>query len=399
MSLIEQGHRVADVVGIDFGTSYTSISVAVDDHVCVLPDDHGYRLHPSVVFYPDGGPPTAGWRARPGLATAARRTIGSPKRLLGRRFSDPALAGTLQAVAYETREGPNDSILVDIHGTEYAIPQVCGEVIGHIREIGERRIGAPIRKAVISIPITYMGTERAALCRAAELAGIEVVATIEEPVAAAMSYGFGQAKEEIVAVYDFGGGTFDFTVIDISGYSFEILARGGDSWLGGDDFDLLLASSVADALWRAMQVELRHRAVEWKRLLFACEAAKRELSKETVAHIVVDNLIEQPRQMNLRQRLDRQTFEHLCGELFDRSINICASALGRAALDPEDIAQVVISGGVSHIPFIRAGINRFFKRFIAPTVNPDEAICAGAGLRAAQLAHHPVRGVGTLDLG
>ena len=398
MNLVDAGHRVADVVGIDFGTSYTSLAVAVDDHVCVVADDHGRTLHPSIVYYPDGTPPTAGWRARPGLATAARRTIGSPKRLLGRHFSDPALAGTLQSAPYRTLEGPNDGILVDIHGAQFAIAQVCAQVIAHVREIGERRLGTAIRKAVLSVPITFRAEEKAALRRSAELAGIEVVAMIEEPVAAAMAYGFGQRKEEIVAVYDFGGGTFDFTVIDISGYSFEILTRGGDSWLGGDDFDLILASSVADAIWRATQVELRHRQVEWKRLQFACEATKRELSSEHSAFIVVDNLLENPRQVNLRQELGRPVLEQLCSELLDRSIKICGSALGRAGLEPEDIAQVVISGGVSHIPFVRAGINRLFKRIIPTTVDPDEAICAGAGLRAAQLAHHPVAGLGRLPL-
>jgi molecular chaperone DnaK len=201
-------------------------------------------------------------------------------------------------------------------------------------------------------------------------------------------------RKEVVAVYDFGGGTFDFTVIDIEGYHFKVLTRGGDSWLGGDDFDSALAHAVANALWRATGVELQNRQVEWQRLLFACERAKRELSLRTETQIVVESLIESPKRINLRQKLGRPVLERLCEELFQRSLEICRSALGKVGLDPHDVHQVVVSGGVAHMPFVRDGLSRFFGRQLTALVNPDEAICLGAGLRAAQLSKHPVLGVG-----
>lgn len=385
--------QTADAVGIDFGTSYSSISIGLGDHLFLVPDDEDRVLHPSVVHFPEEGEPFAGWQAREKLVTATRWTVPSPKRLSGRTYTDQEIAGLLHSAAYKTLPGPNQTILVAMHGKQYAIGQVCAHVFRHMRDIVAKRLDFAVHKAVVSVPVSFRPPQRLALRRAAEIAGFEVIALIEEPVAAAMAYGFGQDKEEIVAVYDFGGGTFDFTVIDISGYSFEILARGGDSWLGGDDFDLALAESVADAVWRATDVELRNRAVEWQQVLFACERAKRDLTDHESAQIAVDNLIETPQQINLRQPIDRPLFERLCGELFDRSISICRNAMARAAIEPEDIAQVVVSGGISRIPFVRAGLSRFFKRELGDTVNPDQAICAGAGLRAAQLIGHPIKGI------
>ncbi len=386
---------VADAIGIDFGTSYSSASVGIGDELFVIPDPYGRTLQPSVVHYRDNGLAACGWDAREMLISRPRHTIASPKRLLGRKASDPTVAGLLQSASYKTLDGPNDSILVDVEGRHYAIGQVCSQVVTHIREIAERQLGRRIDKAVMTVPVTYAEARKNEVRRIAQMAGIEVLDLIEEPVAAAMAYGFGHGKDEIVAVYDFGGGTFDFTVLDINGYSFSVLARGGDSWLGGDDFDLALASAVADAVWRMTKVELRNRAVEWQRVLFAAEQTKRQLSTLEVARIVVDKLIEHPTPMNLRQKISRGVFEKLTAELVQRSLAICRSTLAQAGLDPLDMHQIVVSGGVSRIPFVRRELSAFFGREITPVVNPDEAICVGAGFRAAQLCRFPVKGLGT----
>jgi len=299
----------------------------------------------------------------------------------------------LQSATYRTERGPDDSILADLGGTQVAIPQICAQMVQHVRDVAEQRLGTRLERAVFTVPVSYGTGERAAITAMARVAGIEIAGLLEEPVAAAMAYGFGKGKNEIVAVYDFGGGTFDFTVIDIHGYSFRILARGGDPWLGGDDFDAALANAVANAVWRATGVELHNRAVEWQRLLLACEAAKRELSHTQQTTIDVPRLLESPRVLNLRQPLDRGTLERLCGSLLERSLAICEGALSRAGLDPADVHQVIATGGVSHIPFVRAGLSRYFARPIHDQVSPDEAICLGAGFRAAQFARQPVDGI------
>jgi molecular chaperone DnaK len=381
-------------VGIDFGTSYSSISAAIGDRVYMLADDDMHCLHPSIVHYTDTGLPIAGWRARELYLEKPHHTIMSPKRMLGLQFDEERTAAMLHSLPMPSSKGPDGSVVLHIEGHEYSVLQLCVPIISHLRELGEKVLGVPITEAVFSVPITFDEGRRNALRRAAELAGIETLAQIEEPVAAAMGYGFGKNRNEIVAVYDFGGGTFDFTVVDISGYSFEVLARGGDPWLGGDDFDLALANVIADAFWKATNVEMRNRAVEWQRLVFACEEAKRSLSETERSTVNMGNVIDHPRAENLEQPITREQLEKFCDRLVQQSVNICRSAMDRSGLEVDDIAQVVMSGGVSHIPFVRRAVSKLFGRPVELLVDPDRAICLGAGLRAAQLCKKPVRGAG-----
>jgi Tfp pilus assembly protein PilZ len=382
------GSSVSKAIGMDFGTSYTSVSVAVGEKVVMVPDEMGRVLMPSLVSYPERGAPLVGWSARPRLAHDPRRTVPSSKRLLGKTYSDPAVGGYLASASYLTTAGPQDTILIDIEGNQVAVPQVCASIIGQGRELAEQYLKRPVKEAVMSIPVTFTEAEKSALRRAAQLGGLEVIGLIEEPVAAAMAYQIGQRLNEIVAVYDFGGGTFDFTVLDVNGERFRVLASEGDGWLGGDDFDLCLAQAVADALWRATKIELRQRVVEWQRLLLACEEAKRTLSSDPIAYIVVDGILETPKRIDLKQKIDRITFERLSRELFDRSIGVCQAALYRAGLEPSSVTQVVVTGGVSRIPFVRKGLSQFFEREITSVVNPEEAIAMGAAIRAGRLVGH-----------
>jgi molecular chaperone DnaK len=380
-------------LGLDFGTTYTSVSVAVDDLVYLVPDEQGRVLFPSVVSYPEKAQRLTGWEARERLGHDPRRTIPSVKRLLGHKFSDPMIAGYLQSVTYRTAAGPSDTVLVEVDGTSYAVPQIAAAMIAHARDVAERTLGTTFKKVALTCPVTFTEDNKAALRRAAQLAGLEVIAFLMEPVAGALAYGLGQKKNEIVAVYDFGGGTFDFSLLDMSGDHARIVASEGDAWLGGDDFDLVLAQAVADAFWRATKVEVRQRVVEWQRLLLACEEAKRALSSDAETELLVEHLIETPRRVDLRQRIARELFERLCQPLFERSLEVCRLALDRAGLEPEHVTQLVVTGGVGRIPFVREGLARAFGRDVTSVVNPEAAIALGAGLRAATTCQHPVRGV------
>jgi molecular chaperone DnaK len=384
---------VCPVLGIDFGTSYTSVAVTIGDLVHLVPDTEGRVLQPSIVSFPPKGAPLTGWAARERLTHDARRTVASVKRLLGHAFSDPEIAGHLQSVPYHTLAGPQDTVLIEIDQERYAVPQVCAAIIAHARDQAEQALDLRFTQVALSCPVTFTEEKKLALRRAAQLAGLEVVALVAEPIAGAMAYGVGAEKNEIVAVYDFGGGTFDFSLLDMAGDHLRLVASEGDAWLGGDDFDLQLAQAVADAFWRATKIELRQRVVEWQRLLHACEAAKRELTGAEQTSIAVDGLVEAPRRIDLRQRLDRALFQRLTQNLFDRSLEVCRAALGRAGLEPTDVTQVVVTGGVSRVPFVREGLSAFFEREITAVVNPEEAIALGAGLRAAQAVEYPVRGV------
>ena len=385
--------QVAEIFGIDFGVTYSGISAAIGETVYMLPDDKGRTLLPSVISFPETGDPLVGWAARSRQLIQPERTVSSIKRLLGRNHSDQNIAGLLQYAPYNTLAGPGDSIVVDIGGERYATPQICAPIIRKLVETAERKLDTNVERAIFTIPVTFDEQQQSALKQAARIAGLEVVEMVEEPVAGALAYGFGQAKNEIIAVYDFGGGTFDFTVLDMSMDHYRVLVTDGDSWLGGDDFDLALAESLANAFWQQTKVELRNRSVEWQRLLFACEKAKRQLSEAPEAEVVLHKLIEAPQPKDLQHTIQRGAFESVCADLLQRSLDVCEAALGAIDLDPRDVTEVVVTGGTSRIPFVRDGVARFFEKEIKTLVNPEDAIALGAGLYAARLAQQPVTGV------
>jgi Tfp pilus assembly protein PilZ len=310
---------IAPVVGIDFGTSYSSVSVAIGDRVRLIPDDQGRTTQPSVVSFLENGEAIVGWPARQMVAQNPSRVISSVKRLLGEKYSDLASSGYLQSTAYKTQPGVNDSVVVVIDEQPYRVAEICSRVINHIKQIAEGYLGQPVTQAVLSCPVSFSQESRNALLRVAELAKLKVIDIIEEPVAGALAYGIGGGKNEIIAVYDFGGGTFDFSILDINNNNIRVLNTAGDRWLGGDDFDEALAQSVADAFWRQTKIELRQRVIEWQRLLLACEAVKRELTKNTKAQLWVPDIIESQR-LEIRQTVERSTFDELCQDLLERSL-------------------------------------------------------------------------------
>ncbi|MGC4120086.1 MAG: Hsp70 family protein [Myxococcales bacterium] len=199
----------------------------------------------------------------------------------------------------------------------------------------------------------------------------------------------------MVGVYDFGGGTFDFSVVDITADHFRVLGFAGDAWLGGDDFDVAMAEALANAFWRQNGVELRERAVEWQRLLEACEVTKRALSREAAAVLTLEAIVERPQRIDLRQTVQRSILEQLTRPLVDRSLVLCRQVLERLGLEAQDLTQVIVTGGITRLPFVREAVARAFGRPIPTVVHPDEAVGLGAGLRAAQIAGHHVAGVGS----
>ena len=326
-----------------------------------------------------------GWTARARLAADPQRTVSSVKRMLGHRWDDPGIQGYLAQTSFRTEKGPGDQIVIVIGDQPVAISQACGLIIRSACELAQRRLGAPITRAALSMPVTFGPAEQAALKRAAQLAGVEVLGLIDEPMAAALAYDYGKSANEIIAVYDFGGGTFDFTVLDVSHRSFRVVATRGDPWLGGDDFDLALAQYAADRFWRATKVELRSRAVEWQRLLIAAEEAKRQLTAADSAIISVPQAILAPKPTDLCIAVDRALLAELCGPLVARSIEVCQEALDAAGLGPENVTRVVLAGGITHIPLVQEVVGRFFEREIESVVSPDAAVAEGTAIHAARL--------------
>ena len=375
----------ARAIGLDFGTTYSSVSVAIGDRVYLIPDEHGVVLQPSLVAYPEHGAPIVGEPARQMMAEDPRRVVASAKRFLGRQFSHPKIAGLIYSAAYKILPGPNDSILIDMDGETYAIGQVCAQIIGHMRQIATRQLGFPVTQAVLSCPVGFEERERTALKRAAEIAGLKVLALIEEPVAGALAYGLARDQKERVAVYDFGGGTFDFQrararggAVQGSGHRRGRLARGGrlrhraGLRVGGP----LLA---ADSDRAAPEDRRMAAAADRKR---ACQAGADRGGHGDPAHRGGGR---DPGSDGPSPDLRPGHLEALCAELLDRSICICSEVLESLELTPQDMDQVVVMGGISRIPMVRGAVAKLFDRVISEVVNPEEAVVIGAGLHAAKL--------------
>ena len=385
----EQAYRPAmrssqlPIVGIDFGTSYSSIAL-MRAGLEVIPDENGDILLPSVISFPNPGQTLIGWDARNRMGGEGQFTIVSPKRLLGRLYKDPQVAQLLGGLAFRTFAGTDKFVRFEAHGEIYTVTDICAMILGRLRERACRYLDAEVSKAVFTVPVGFGTLQRSALEVAARKAGLEPVGLLTEPSAAVLAHGF-RSQRGVVAVYDFGGGTFDFSILEVSETAFQVLCAGGDPWLGGDDFDNVIASALADRFWKETGVDLRNRAVEWQALIFACEQAKRILSSKSAAEVRVDNLLHTAKgSKGLRYKVTRKEFVALAKPLIEKSISIAEKVMGQAGISPRQVDAVTLTGGTSMIPAVREAVSKYFGRKPIEG-DPDLAVVRGASLRAAEL--------------
>jgi len=378
------GADKAPIFGIDFGTTYSSIALVKEGGIQVLEDTEGNTMIPSVVCYPTrGAPPVVGWAAREMVPTHRSTTFVSFKRLLGRDFNDPRVAAFITASPVQLEAGPEGGVTARVHGEGIAIPQVAADVLRHLMAMGEAATGEPVRRAVFSSPVRFGERERRALEQAAKLAGLEIAAMVDEPAAAAMAYGLGRADGERIAIYDFGGGTFDCAVLQIRNQHFSMLSSGGDAWLGGDDFDLAMANHAADVFWQKNDIELRSRVVEWQRLIMLAERVKRKLSTVNSVDLRARRIVQlADGTVDLQLRFNRRLFAELCLELVERSLAEIGLRLGEAGVRPHELDHLVLTGGVSRIPLVRSKLSEYFQREIEVAVNPEQAMVVGNAIYA-----------------
>lgn len=374
------------VVGIDLGTTYTSIAAVVGKKVTMLPWDGGAKSVPTVVSFPEAMKVMVGAGARDRLATDPQHTVASPKRLLGRKYEDREIQGFLGQAPYRTLSGPDGSVVVEIWGQQYAVTQLCSYMLEEARRTAEHELATAVRRCVLTVPVSFDEARVKILRRAAEMAQLEVVALIDEPSAAALANRFDPGFGGLVGVYDFGGGTFDFSVVDVSGGDFQVMATAGDTWLGGDDFDSVLAEAAANQFWRMHKVDLRKQAVEWQKLVFACERAKRGLSLEDTSAIVVPEVLRTADGLvDLNISIDRATFERACSPIVERSLATCDEALALLGMAPSELSTVYLSGGTTYIPTVRQALADHFGVPVRTGVPPEHAVCLGAAIHAAQI--------------
>ena len=372
------------IIGIDLGTTNSVVAIMEGASPKVLINQQGSRLTPSVVGFSDKGERLVGQPARHQQITNPRNTVYSIKRFMGRRHNEVAVEEKM--VPFEVIGSPEELVKVRVRSKDYTPQEVSAMVLGDLKKTAEDYLGDKVDRAVITVPAYFNDSQRQATKEAGEIAGLKVERIINEPTAAALAYGLDKKKNEKVAVFDFGGGTFDISILDIGENVFEVLSTNGDTHLGGDDLDEVLINYVADEFKRQEGIDIRKDAMALQRLKEACEKAKCELSTAMEANVnlpFITATAEGPK--HLTMTLTRAKLEQLCEPVFQRLVNPCKQALSDAKLTAEDIDEAVLVGGSTRIPRVRQIAKDLFGKEPNKSVNPDEVVAIGAAIQAAIL--------------
>ena len=375
------------VVGIDLGTTNTVVGIAKDGQVTAIRDADGDYLIPSVVSFHPSGSILVGRAAKDRRVIDAANTVYSIKRLIGRSWNSEEVGHARARFPFEMREGPGQAALVVARGETYTLPEISAFVLRHAKALAEKSLGEPVDRAVITVPANFNDLQRAATKVAGRVAGLEVLRILNEPTAAALAYGYGKGKGERVAIYDFGGGTFDVTLLDLSGNVFEVLATAGNTFLGGDDIDIAIAERMAGACLERHRIDARADPQVFERLRFHAEKLKVQLSAAPEASVQVPDVGHDVARKPLRLdfRMTQIELDSLATPLVDRTFEVCAEALEIARVSPKDIHHVVLVGGSTRLPIVRRRVAEYFGQPPLDRINPDEVVAIGAAIQANAL--------------
>ncbi len=373
------------IIGIDLGTTNSVVAIMEAGQPKVLVNDSGSRLTPSVVAFTDKGERLVGQRARNQQVTNPKRTIYSIKRFMGRRHNEVATEEKM--VPYKIVGGPEELVRVEIDGKQYAPPEISAMILRDLKATAERYLGETVERAVITVPAYFNDSQRQATKEAGQIAGLKVERILPEPTAAALAYGLDKKKNEKIAVFDLGGGTFDISILDVGEGVFETLSVNGDTHLGGDDFDEALINHVAEEFRRKEGVDLRKDPMALQRLKEACERAKCELSGSLETTINLPYITaDASGPKHLQLTLTRSKFEQLIEPLVERCRGPVLRALEDAKLAPRDIDEVVLVGGSTRVPMVQRLVRDIFGKEPNRSLNPDEVVAIGAAIQGAVLS-------------
>jgi len=373
------------IIGIDLGTTLSVVAVMEGSAPKVLINSSGSRLTPSVVGFTDKGERLVGQIARHQQVTNPENTVYSIKRFMGRRHKE--VAGEEKIVPYKITGGPDELVKVNVRGKEYTPPEVSAMILQDLKKTAEDYLGETVERAVITVPAYFNDAQRQATKDAGRIAGLKVERIINEPTAAALAYGLESKKNEKVAIFDFGGGTFDISILDIGDNVFEVLSTNGDTHLGGDDLDAVLINYLADEFKKTEGIDLRKDPMAHQRLKEAAEKAKCELSTQLEATVNLPFITaDSSGPKHLQITLSRSKFEALCEPVFEKLKSPCYKAMEDAKLTPKDIAEVLFVGGSTRIPKVYDIAKDIFKKEPNKSLNPDEVVALGAAVQGAVLA-------------
>ena len=377
---------MAKIIGIDLGTTNSVVAVMQGGEPVVIPSREGERLIPSVVAVNKNSERLVGRVARNQAVTNPTNTIFSVKRLMGGRYEDAEVQRALTRVPYEIKKAPNGDARVELAGRDYSPPEISAMILSKIKADAEAYLGETVTQAVITVPAYFNDSQRNATKDAGKIAGLEVLRIINEPTASSLAYGLDKKSNEIIAVYDLGGGTFDISILDVGDGVFQVRSTSGDTFLGGDDFDLLIIDHLADEFERENVIDLRKDRQSLQRLKEAAEKAKIELSTTMQTEINLPYITaDASGPKHLVTTLTRSKLEQLTNDLVQRTLGPCKQALKDAGLTPDDVHEVVLVGGMTRMPAIQEAVTKFFEKEPHKGVNPDEVVAIGAAIQAGVL--------------
>ena len=380
------------IIGIDLGTTNSCVAVLEGDKTKVIENAEGDRTTPSIIAYSAEGETLVGQSAKRQAVTNPDNTLFAIKRLIGRRFEDDVVQKDIKMVPYNIAKADNGDAWVEVKGEKLAPPQISAEVLKKMKKTAEDYLGESVTEAVITVPAYFNDSQRQATKDAGRIAGLEVKRIINEPTAAALAYGMDKAAgDRTIAVYDLGGGTFDISIIEIADvdgeHQFEVLATNGDTFLGGEDFDLAVINYLADEFKKESGIDLHNDPLALQRLKEAGEKAKVELSSAQSTDVNLPYITADatgPKHLNVK--LSRSKLESLVEDLVQRSLEPCRIALQDAGLSASEIDDVILVGGQTRMPMVQAKVAEFFGKEPRKDVNPDEAVAMGAALQGAVLS-------------
>ena len=374
------------IIGIDLGTTNSCVAIMEGGDPKVIENSEGNRTTPSIVAFSDSGERLVGQIAKRQAVTNPTKTLFAIKRLIGRKFTDPEVKKSIGVSPFAIVEGPGGDAVVEVGGKNYTAAEISAMILGKMKQTAEEYLGEPVTDAVVTVPAYFNDAQRQATKDAGKIAGLNVMRIINEPTAASLAYGLDKKGEEKIAVFDLGGGTFDVSILEIGDGVFEVKSTNGDTFLGGEDFDMRIVNWLADEFKREQGIDLRSDKMALQRLKEEAEKAKKELSTAMETDINLPFITADatgPKHLNVK--LSRSKLEALVEDLIDRCEGPCRTALKDAGLNPADIDEVILVGGMTRMPKVQEKVKAIFGKDPHKGVNPDEVVAIGAAIQGGVL--------------
>jgi molecular chaperone DnaK len=376
------------VIGIDLGTTNSCVAVVEGGQPVVIANRGGYKTTPSMVAITEAGKRLVGHIAKRQAVTNAEHTVFAAKRLIGRKWDSQQVQTAIANCPYTIVQGPHGDARIQLRGKAYSVPEISAMILQEMKMIAEDYLGHAAEKAVVTVPAYFNDSQRQATTDAGKIAGLDVIRIINEPTAAALAYGFGKSIDKTVAVYDLGGGTFDISILEISSSGvFKVVSTAGDTFLGGEDFDLRIIDWLVESFKEEHGIDLREDRMALQRLKDAAEKAKCELSSLDQTEVNLPFIISNARNeaLHLQRILGRHQLEDLTTDLVERTIETCAQTMEEAGLGKDEIEEVILVGGMTRMPLVQRRVGEYFEREPCKGVHPDEVVALGAAIQGVAL--------------